>query len=130
MHGRSKLVIVAVAFGLAICAHGVAATAANGTPYVLPDNRGNCPIASVPTLFSGGIVRCQLDPRSQADCPAKSTFRVIAGRGACSLNLDSPDYSPPLRTDVYSGVHACEHDSDCESAFCGGGFCAPDNAKH
>jgi hypothetical protein len=84
MYARSKLAIVAVAFGLAIGAYGASAFADDGMPYVSPDGHGNCPADSTPTLFQGGIMRCHLHPRSQADCPLQYTFRVIAGRGVYS----------------------------------------------
>jgi hypothetical protein len=128
MYARSKLAIVAVAFGLAIGAYGASAFADDGMPYVSPDGHGNCPADSTPTLFQGGIMRCHLHPRSQADCPLKYTFRVIAGRGGCTPNLDSPDYVLPFRN-IDPPAIPCEHDADCSSGFCGGGFCAPDNAK-
>jgi hypothetical protein len=124
MYACSKLGIVAVAFGFAISANGASAFAASEMPYVPPDSRGNCPSDSIYTLFPGGIVRCHLDPHSQADCPPKTTFRVIAHRGGCTLNLDSPDY-PVLIHNGEPPAIPCEHDSDCESGFCGGGFCGP-----
>jgi len=130
MDARSKLVILVVAVGLAMSTHGVSALAADGMPYVSPDSRGNCPANSTPTMFNGGLVRCHLHPRSQTDCPPKSTFRVIAGEGACTLNLDSPGYI----TGGHPGdtiPNPCEHDSDCPTSFCGAdGRCAPPTAQH
>jgi len=122
---ETGLVLIFLAFGVSAEAAGDAVASAKeaqkicGAGYFLivhPDGSKSC-LGSLP-------------PRSQADCPPKSTFRVIAGEGGCTLNLDSPGYitgghpSDPI-------PNPCEHDSDCPTSFCGAdGRCAPPTAQH
>ena len=78
-------------------------------------------------LHPDGSKSClgSLPPRGQADCPSKSTFRVITGEGACISNLDSPDYISGVRNGD-TIPNPCEHDSDCPTSFCSdSGRCAP-----
>ncbi len=78
--------------------------------YIFPDGAGRC-------LMPSG-----LPPRSQADCPPGTKFRVISGWPVC----DSPPEHFPIMPAGEPGVPRCEHDSDCVSGVClTNGYCAP-----
>jgi len=91
----------------------------------MPDSNHICESGQVLLVYPDGAKSCESPaPRSQADCPPKTTFRVIAHGGACTLNLDNPGYIPYVHYGEPPAIH-CEHDSDCQSGFCGSGFCGP-----